>query len=350
MSVVVGAELVTPRGATLAENVFFLRAGVRTSSPSPFVDAEGEPLRVQYCPWLGAALPLSERITRLVAAALRGVAPALPGDDRAVGLHLVLDERVGADVVTALEALARATVAPRALRAAVVHHGAAGAFAALSAIGGELADAAIGAAVLVAVDSFFDEARLAEVLLAPSPWARRAPSPSEGVAALILTDRDTARAERSVVLAEVLHSATTVGEPGDDNDLPVDGWATTALLHGLAPQTAPIVAAFGQSAVDALRTQEWMYSTARTKERFSAYYQKLCLESAVGLLGAASGAASLAFLVGVARHQAFDVPSGEAGNVLAWALSSDRTRGLALLAVPDGAFRDAGLGGGFDGA
>ncbi len=350
MSVVVGAELVTPRGSTLAENVFFLRAGVRTTSPSPFVDAEGEPLRVQFCPWLGVALPVAERLSRLVSAALEGVSSALPGDDRAVALHLVLDERVGADVVSALEGLARATVAPRTLRPAVIHRGAAGAFAALAAIDGELGEGAIGAAVLVAVDSYFDEARLAEALLVPSPWARRAPSPSEGVAALILTDRDTARAERCTVLAEVLHSATTVGEPGDDNDLPVDGWATTALLHMVAQQTAPIVAAFGQSAVDALRTQEWMYSAARTKERFSAYYQKLCLESAVGLLGAAAGAASLAFLVGVARHEAFDVPSGEAGNVLAWALSSDRTRGLALLAVPDAAFRDAALGGGFDGA
>ncbi len=80
---VVGTGLVTPLARTPAEHAFFVRAEVGPAAPGAFVDEEGESIPVAYCAWLGAHLPVAERLRALGTHALRdALRPLDTGTDR----------------------------------------------------------------------------------------------------------------------------------------------------------------------------------------------------------------------------------------------------------------------------
>ena len=341
--VVAGIGLVSPRGMTPAEHVFQLRADVRVAAQPAFLHGE-EKLRVGYCPWLGARLPLEERLGAMAGrAAVSALEPLASARARGGAVRVEAMACVSAARPDLPEAVADRAVkdalAPLKLRATMVR-GAAAFFQAIGAAEARLAQDA-QAVLLLAVDSFVSEASLAEIVArGPSPWSRVPPRPSEGAAALVLMEERTARALGVEPLATVVHAATLSGAASDDNDAPVDGAAMTKLLFGVSG--APIVAAYGQNGVDALRSTEWHVATARARERFSMTYERVCLEDEAGALGAAAGAAGLSLGIAAAQHRALARETDPEGLLLAWAISRDGLRGLAAVSVPAGGRRAHG--------
>ncbi len=210
--------------------------------------------------------------------------------------------------------------------------GEAGFFEGLAVCEELLAGGEVRAVALVAADSYVTRGYLAEYrACAGSPWDADLPLPSEGAAALLVTTSQFARDEELEVLATVRHATTRRGDAHDDNDVPLDGAAMTALLHALPDACRPLRASFGPHGVGALRDRDWNLAAARCAA-LDVSCVAVSLEGDIGRLGAASGAASVVYGIAVHRHGAWPVePPPTEAPFLAWAVSPDGTRGIAAI-------------------
>lgn len=338
---VVGIGLVSPLGITPEEHAFYLRAEVHPATPGGFVDGEGAPLRVAYCSWMGARLPVAMRLSSLARAALRtALAPvAGPPLQEATGrisaaFHLVTSApRAGlADADSAaLEAdLAGAFDPPRATRST----GEAAFFGALASAAARLQQGPVHAAVIVAADSFIGEGALAEwQRLRQMPWEADLPIAGEVAAAVTVMLPAFARRAGIEILATIHHAAIAQGDATDDNDAIIDGAAMTGLLRSLPPMGSPARASFGPHGVGSLRRREWEMAAARLPGHVDSTCDFVCLESRIGLAGAAAGAAGLVYGIAVHRHGAWASPRAADAPFVAWAISPDGARGLAAATV-----------------
>jgi hypothetical protein len=114
---IVSASLVSPVGIRLAEHAFFTRAGVLAPAPQAFETRVGERVDTLHCGFLGAALPIADRLARLAEIAVhQALAPWEQADPAArVGLILVVPERQASmrRSSTSSAAPSRSVAAPR---------------------------------------------------------------------------------------------------------------------------------------------------------------------------------------------------------------------------------------------
>jgi hypothetical protein len=303
--------------------------------PAPFLRADGEPVHVTYCPWLGARLSMGERVVAMARAAL--VDALRPLRDRSTGEApplLICSDRhrpglAPDDDARMEQSLAHAAGARETRR----FHGAAGFFAALSAAEGLLAEGAVAVAV-VAVDSHVGQEALAELVEnPPSPSGTAPAAPAEGAAALVVTTPVHAHRLGLASLGTVCFSGTAESLSNDDNDVTVDGSAMTDLLRRLPPPHAPAALVVGQFCVDDLRHAEWRLAVARNPERVHPEYEMRSLDAELGTVGAATAAMNLAYGLAVVAHRTTDAPVPDGDPFLVWAISRDGTRGLAAVSV-----------------
>ncbi|MBK8259655.1 MAG: hypothetical protein IPK82_44235 [Polyangiaceae bacterium] len=345
--ILAGSGLVSPLGLGVIEHVFYTRASVSAPAPAAFETAVGDRLEVAHCGFLGAAAPPAERLSRLAEiAAHQALAPwEGASGPRSVALVFIAPQRAGLD--TAAVAQARDRVAQRARAVSVqTRTGAAAAFAAISQARTWLDTPDITAVLVVAVDSHIAVDALVDFFEhTDSPFARRTPPPAEGAAAWLLTSRERARA-LGLRGPLVVAASTALGQGHDNDDTIVDGRALTSLMDGLPPSRVELVC--GQELVDDLRSRDWFLAharfshdgaaggpkpranSARIANRFSDTTQLVTLEQETGRLGAAAGVAAVAFGAGQLAHGVFAEIAPEA-PLLAWAISTDGTRGVALL-------------------
>lgn len=328
---IVGYGLVSPGGLTPRDHAFFVHSGVLTPAPSPFVTRDDERVDVGYCSWLGAEIPVAERLQALALTALRS---ALSDPDIASlpppSLVLVVSpprEGLLREDVQALRDAAAKTI--RADSVAVVF-GEAAAFKALAEIDTTLPRDAPAPVVVLAVDSFVSPGAIdARVRFPPSPWAMDPVVPSEAAAAVAILRRDVARRARVEVLGLLRGAAAAQGDSNDENDLPVDGTAMTAALRAL-PRSGPFSFAFGQDRVDSLRKMEWHIATARNASLFDPNYAMWTPETEIGRVGAAAGLLLLVHGLAMLRHRTVRGARAASGApACAWAISPDGTRGAA---------------------
>ncbi len=328
---IVGMGLVSPFGRSPREHVFFLRAGVPAPTALPFEADEDTPVRVHACPWIDAAVGAAERMTALAEAALdTALAPlrdaALPEPALAIDLAR---ERPGLDANEqrrVVDALARRFSPPDTGQV----WGEAGVFTALKDAERQVARDPAAAVAIVAVDSHISLPFMTHhVLHPPTRWESVRPYPSEAAAALVVMSPKLAARQRLPVLGTVHRSAVAVGAANDDNDETVDAAAMTSVLRELGSASVPC--AFGQGVVDALRREEWSRAVARCSAQFWDC-RHFCIETSIGGVGAAAGAANLVHGVALLRHRAADVPA-PADALMAWAISRDGTRGAASVGV-----------------
>lgn len=331
---VVGMSMISPLGLTPAQHAFFVRAEVGPAAPGAFLDEEGETLNVAYCPWLDARLPVADRLSALGARALAGALAPLgrdPGPEAALFVcsaapRTGLDAEDRSACEQALQPLLRGH---RAVRLT----GEAGFFQGLEAAAALLQKGPERCAAVVAVDSLVSPALLAAwKRLSTTPWEANLPRPAEAAAAVLLMLPAEARRGGHEVLATIHHSASLRGGATDDDDLIVDGAPMTALLRA-APRSGLIGAAFGQQSIGSLRRREWGIAVARLSEAFRPDCAFVCLESAIGCVGAAAGAMSFVHGAAVNRHKAWPDAPRESEPFLAWAISRDGTRGLCAATV-----------------
>jgi hypothetical protein len=331
---IVATGMVSPLGLTPEEHAFFARAEVGPAAPGAFVDAEGETMNVAYCPWLGARLPIAQRLAALGTAALASVLAALPEGAAVALFACTAAPRAGlaeADRVAAEEALCEAATAT-ATRAT----GEAGFFYALAQAATLLEKGSVRFAAVVAADSLIAPPLLADwQRIATTPWESNLPRPAEGAAAVLLTLPVEARRRGLEVIATLRHSACLRGESHDDNDAIVDGAALTALLRGVP---RGIGAVFGQQRLDGLRRREWAIASARVAQAFRQDCVFVSIEHAIGCLGAAAGAMNLVHGIAVHRHRAWPIEEGAGlpdgrSPFLTWAVSRDGTRGLCAVSI-----------------
>ncbi|MDC0684515.1 hypothetical protein [Sorangium atrum] len=322
---VLGLGLVSPAGASARDHVFFPRAGAPPPPPSPFIGPDGRRIDARYCPWIRPSQADAGRLLALARGAVAEALAALPGGDAAGIPRFVVAPAPRPGLPEgALSELARA-LGPAAQR----FTGAAGAFAALARIAELLAGGAGGAALLVGVDSFAGVDALAERRRRPeSPWLLAPPPPSEGAGALLVASAEQASRWGLAGVGEIVASRYAPGRATDEDDEPVDAAAMTALLRSLPSAAGSIQAVFGQGRVGALRCREWQFTTARCAERLSPSYFDRCLEAEIGELGAAAGVMGLACAFATVRHGAAPPEAGR--SFVAWAISRDGTRGIAL--------------------
>jgi hypothetical protein len=331
MLAVVGTGLVSPTGRTAAEHVFFLRAGAPPPPVSPFLLADDRRLRVFYCPWMGAHMPVSERLVELAFTALdEALAPlAASAAHHAPRLLLVVGApRPGLtdDEIRPLEEALRARLKPVSVER---FRGEAGAFAAIERL--HEAPPRDEPVVLLAVDSMITLPALLDLVVHPhSPWQRRPPHPSEAAAAIVFMNPARARAAFIPAIGFVDGAATAHGGACDDNDEIVDGAALTSLISRL-PLRDRVALVFGQHDVDSLRLQEWVVTQARAFARFRPDCDWVCFEADVGRVGAASGAASIVYGLSTLRHGTATREITRDDSFLTWAVSSGGLRGAAAV-------------------
>jgi len=325
-----GLGLVTPFGTTPTEHVYYLRAGVPAPPASPFETKDGDRVDVSFCRFLGAAAPIEERLLQLGERALAtAMAPLAawvkPSETRV--LLVTARPRPGLD-----------QYASARLEKHVAAHGSetrkffgdAGAFAALREAPGLITPEA-RVVVVVAVDSFIEPRTLEDrVRFPPSYWNMDGPEASEGAAAMVLMDPYQARRQSCPILGTFEAAAIAAGAANDENDEPVDGAPMVAAMRQL-PDKPRVRSAFGPWRVDLLRRDEWQLATARMHERFASENEFHCIERDVGRLGAASGLANAVYGVTMLKHVATDALEAANSPCLAWALSPDGTRGVAML-------------------
>jgi hypothetical protein len=329
---IIGTGLVSPIGLTPLQHACFPRAGIGLHPASAFVGGDGEPVSAFHCPWLGAKLPVAERLAALGERALQTATVVLEGIPQLAPKEQALFVCLGAprpglteaDRQGAVGALAAAAKAP--LRR--VFTGAASFFAALGAAEHLLDAGEVRVAVIVAVDSFVSlEAVRAELEAAPATWVREPPPPSEAAVALAVMKGAEGR-ELALSLGTIHYAGTLQGQGSDDDDDIVDGAALAGLLEQVPVLAGPIVRAYGQDQVDRLRQTEWTCAAARNAARFHPLLTTASIERWTGRVGGAAGAAQLVFALGAEQHHALHEAPAGAGPFVAWAISRDGTRGL----------------------
>jgi hypothetical protein len=339
--VVVGTGLVTPLARTPAQHALFVRAEVTPPAPGAFVDAEGEPIPVAYCPWLDTRLSVADRLRALAARAFADArAPIAAAGSKIPLAMLVVTGAPRAGLTESDRTAVEAELTPASAHLVAQRlTGEAGFFQGLAQAEGLLASGDVRAVALVAADSFVSAAALAERARAvASPWRDGGGDvrPAEGAAAVIVTTAGIAREEGLAVLATIRSAGARMGEGRDDDDAVVDGAAMTALLRD-ASDAGRLGASFGQHGVDALRDREWAVATTRYVEALDASCVQIGIETAIGRLGAASGAASFVHGLAVATHGAWPAADGPrtCAAFAAWAISPDGLRGLCVATARD---------------
>ncbi|XXT15153.1 hypothetical protein WME94_33375 [Sorangium sp. So ce429] len=345
--VIVGHGLVSPLGLSAAEHAFFVRASASAPVPPAFETADGKPVRARHCGFLGAALDMAERLSRMgEIAAHEALSPSeAAGGTGPLALAFVAPLRAGITPEAVVQT--RSHLANRC-RATLVQtwHDAAGAFAALEHARGWLSRGDVTAVLVVAVDSFMHaDALRHDLSCSQSPFLPDRPTPGEGAAAVLLTRDDVCRAH-ALEGARVYGGGTALGRATDDDDVIIDGAAMTSLLCRLPERRIDLIV--GQENVDELRARDWAIASARTARRgaggtgrpaptatagagrFAEQLHAMTLEDHTGRLGAAAGVACLSFGVAALRHRIFRELSPTA-HFVAWAISRDGTRGLALV-------------------
>ncbi|MBK8258045.1 MAG: hypothetical protein IPK82_35935 [Polyangiaceae bacterium] len=332
---VVGMGLCSPLGLTPEEHAFFVRAEVAASAPGGFVNQENELIPAVYCPWLGADLPISERLISLAQTALVTAVEPLSttlfvgssGRLRA-SLHLITGAArpgLSTDDRTAVENQLASRFDPSRVGRGT---GEASFFSTLGSLADRLPRASEQAAVILAVDSFISLPALAEYQrIFRSPWAPDLPRPGEAAACVVVMLPEAARRERLEVLANIHCAGTEKGESNDDNDLPVDGSALTNLIRAASFPGNKVFSSFGPHGGDSLRRKEWEMAAARLPEKVDSYAVPVCIESVLGRVGAASALSSLVFGIATHQHQTWTEPRASDGAFLTWAISPDGTRG-----------------------
>ena len=326
---IASASLVSPAGLGLVEHAFFGRASVSLPAPQAFETEGGERVQALHCGFLGAALPMAERLSRLAEiAAHQALAPwEVFEPECRFGLLFVAPRRAGVDDAC-VEPLRAALVKRCRAPAIQVLSGAAGAFAALGIAERWLADGTAHAALIVAVDSMIStEALTEERRCAPSDFAPLPLPASEGAAAVLVVRHEDARARR-VEGPRVLAAAIATGQGSDADDEIVDGLALTSLLRALPNKAFSLVV--GQSYVDDLRTRDFQLAAARVARRFTDDVTNETVERLTGRLGAAAGVAQLAHGTALMRHGTVRGVRPDA-TCLAWAIGAEGLRGVALL-------------------
>jgi hypothetical protein len=327
MQRVVGIGLISPVGACARDHAFFVRAGATLPWPSPFVHVDGRICEVRYCPWVEGLDDVPERLVALGVAAAEQALEGLEESQRqAVTLCVCLPRAGGALTDSVLEEVAGRIAAGVRLTAGPRLAGAAGPFEALA----QAREQQWPATLIVGVDSHASAAALAarEQCL-PSPFAATPLPPGEGAGALLVIDPQQTGDWQVPAVGEILFSGCVAGEASDENDLPVDGAAMTEIIQGL-PASGPIGSSFGQGRVDELRLREWSYAVARAAERFDPQCLDVSLEADTGATGAATGAINLAYAIACQRHETLPTRSLAPAPFVAWAISRDGIRGLAL--------------------
>ena len=328
---ILGIGLVSPAGSCARDHVFFPRAEAPAPWPSPFVLPDGRTEWIGSCPWIRPTSDVAARMLALGRGALEEALSPLPRDARQ-DLPLFLSTPTPRPGLTheALGGLANELKRSLPFSSVELVPGAAGAFAALGQMEQFFASRRIGAAAVVGVDSFFSVEALSDWVTRPTnPWLQRTVPPAEGAGALLVAAPEQAVRWGLTPLGSFIESRHAVGRSNDENDEVVDGFAMTALLQSL-PLSAPIRSVFGQAGVDLLRSREWEWAVARLGERFDPSYFGVCLEEAVGGVGAAAGVMNLAYSMAAFRHGAAPSEARSPVSLLAWAISRDGTRGITL--------------------
>jgi hypothetical protein len=332
---VVGTGMVSPLGLSPEQHAFFVRAEVGPAAPGAFLDADGETIPVAYCPWLGAKMPVAERLCALAKRALgtaigplfrstvaSGAQPTLalfavtaaPRDGLAEEDRRTLEQGLGAALRSPCNRLT----------------GEAGFFQAFAEARAVLAAGTASAVAIVGVDSLVSLARIASFQRdALSPWDPKLPRAAEGAAAVVVMTPAEARRLGLEVIATIRSSAVALGSGTDDDDAPVDGAAMAVLIGATEAATrSRIGASFGQHGLGSLRNQEWEMAAARNAGTFEDTCPMISVEHEIGYLGAAAGAMGFVHGATVIRHDAWPSGSREIGAFVAWAISADGTRGL----------------------
>lgn len=326
----VGMGLVSPIGLDARQHALFTRAGIGLNPATAFLDARGEPLDVRHCPWLGAELAWEERLFELATAAIESACEPLTAIPRSsVALFFCgPTEAVGSAVPSRLPSRIAERVGCT-LAGSVA--GTSGFFGAVAAADKLLRSRGVRAAVVSAVDSLIERARLEAFVHAPRPsWFRARPGPSEAAAAIALVAAD-APPPGVRPFARIEMTGTAVGSGTDDDDAIVDGAALTSLLAELPDGIRPIVRSYGQTEVDRLRLLEWTYAFARHSERFHARFTKVCPEFHIGSVGAAAGGVNVAFGLAAEMWHAARTTAAGAGPIVCWAIGPEGTRGLCAI-------------------
>jgi hypothetical protein len=93
------------------------------------------------------------------------------------------------------------------------------------------------------------------------------------------------------------------------------------------------VATFGQEVLDGLRRRDWWTAVAREASRFEIDCLHRGIEDRAGAIGAAAGAANVAYGLAALTHDVLEKRAAEASAFLAWSISADGKRGVASCEV-----------------
>ena len=253
--VIIGSGMVSPAGLTPRAHACVLWAGALPPTASPFLRADGEPIHLTYCPWLGARLSMGDRVAAMARAAL--VDALRPLRDPSAGEAPPLLDLLGSPSSRS-RARRRCPASSRAwptLRERERPGGfmePQGFFAALCEAEGLLAEGAVVVTV-AAVDSHVGQEALADLVEnPPSPWGTAPAAPAEGVAALVVT---TPVHARRLGLDPLGWFASRNGGGPLERRQRRDRRrrAMTSLLRRLPPLPRRGRAGLGQFSVDALR-------------------------------------------------------------------------------------------------
>jgi hypothetical protein len=298
----IGIGMVSPGGTTAQDHAFFLRAGLITPQPSPFVTRSGERVDAFFCPWIGARLKTGDRLVKMAQLAAKEALGVIEEQNVAQNIPILLvmgQPRPGlsrADQSALVRAMKKRFRSPQV----VSFWGESGSFAALAQAFDMITTDRKKVVAVVAVDSFVNKEALdLEV-------GKEGPPPSEAAAVVLLTEKSQAR--RGTRIGDVLGVAI------HDGDL-------ASAVRGL-PDTSECLAAYGQSDLDEARRGEW----AKVPLKLKAH----CLESEIGRVGAASGIASLVYGLACARHHIERDESMRDAPFIAWAAAENGARAAAL--------------------
>lgn len=339
---VVGLGLVSAGGRCAAEHVFLIRAGLVEPTPSPFRDAESDtPIPARYFQPLGARAPLRERVLAL---ALRAAGEALAQAPaplvhppvlllitRPTGLSFSEQDR---------DWVERALLSRFGFSAVERFEGASGVFQALDRAGRGGNEAGQSSAFcLVAADSRINIAGAAQALRRSGvPWLpREAPLGEAGAALLVVApeqlenlQRTGERLQRRDQLGRVLAVGDALGEPSDQNDLPIDGQALVAVVRGLG-ERGSVAAVYGPLESERLRRNEWGLAQPRLHELLAPPHVTADIEAKIGQVGASSGAVHLVYGLSVLAHGAAEPRAPRGASFWAWSISEQGHRGAALV-------------------
>jgi len=327
---VVGLGLVSPTALSPRQHVFFIAAESTLGTARAFVDGAGQRLGAIHCPWLDPGLPLGARVTELGRRALgTALEPAIASPELARCRLPAMLCCAAPSVAFAAEDAAgceQAWAQRYPLDFGARLHGEAGLFHGLATAAHWLSSGAVPAVVLVAVDSHCSVAALGARPLGARRWERVPAYLSEAAAALVVVS--PGREGGLPSLGRISFASVRPASASDDNDEIVDGTSMTQLLAQAAGEGLKITQAFGQHNVDRLRHLSWTFSVSRNCRAFDPLCRFVCVEDAIGRVGAAAGAAHLVY--GLATELHGTASYGGGGTLAAWAVSRDGTCGLAI--------------------